>query len=114
MFLPVLRFLHQLLAFSLEMAMLAALGYWGFLEGKKAPLKYILGLGMPIAAIALWAMWAAPKSSSRLEQPYLLLFKLVLYGITAFGLHRSGLAYWSYWFAGLAVISVLVEYFWGI
>ena len=85
---PVLRILHQLIAFSLEMAMLAALGYWGFLEGKKAPLKYVLGLGLPIAAIALWAMWAAPKSSSRLEQPYLLLFKLVLYGITTFGLHR--------------------------
>lgn len=114
MFMTILRFLHQLLAFSLEMAMLAALGYWGFQEGKKAPLKYILGLGLPIAAIALWAVWAAPKSSSRLVQPYLLLFKLVLYGITAGGLYRSGLVYWSYWFAGLAVISVLAEYFWGV
>jgi hypothetical protein len=106
----ILRFLHQLLAFSLEMAMLAALGYWGFREGNKSPLKYLLGFGLPIAAITLWALWAAPKSTTRLEQPFLLMFKLVLFGITTFGLYRSGQPHLAYWFAGLALVSVLVEY----
>lgn len=104
------KLLHHLLAFTLELAMLAALGYWGFYGGKKAPEKYLWGLGLPLLAIALWWVWAAPKSAHRLEQPYLLVFKLILFGVASFGLYRSGLPTLAWWLAGLAFVSILVEY----
>lgn len=106
----ILKFFHHLLAFTLELAMLAALGYWGFHGDKKTPEKYLWGLGLPLLAIVLWWVWAAPKSAHRLEQPYLLAFKLVLFGVAAFGLHRSGQPVLAWWLAGLALLSVSVEY----
>lgn len=107
---PILKLFHHLLAFTLEIAMLVALGYWGFHGDKKSPEKYLWGLGLPALAIVLWWLWAAPKAANRLEQPYLLVFKLALFGIAAFGLYRSGQPGFAFWLAGLAVLSVLAEY----
>lgn len=104
------KLLHHLLAFALELAMLAALGYRGFYGDKKTPEKYLWGLGLPLLAVVLWWVWAAPKSAHRLEQPYLLVFKLVLFGVAAFGLQRSGQPGLAWWLIGLALVSVLLEY----
>ncbi len=104
-----LRILHMILAFTLELALLAALGYWGF-HNKKMPEKYLFGLGMPLVAIVLWWYWAAPKSEHRLQQPYLMIFKLTLFGVAAFGLCRSGQSGAAILLAGLAALSVLLEY----
>jgi len=103
------RTLHLILAFTLELALLAALGYWGF-HNKKIPGKYIFGFGLPLVATALWWYWAAPKSEHRLQQPYLMIFKLVLFGVAAFGLYRSGQPGAAVLLAGLALLSVLLEY----
>lgn len=105
-----LKILHHALAFMLELALLAALGYWGFQGDKKSPEKYLWGLGLPILAIALWWVWAAPKSSSRLEQPFLMIFKFALFGIAVFGLHRSGQMGLALLLAALATVSILMEY----
>lgn len=104
-----LRTLHLILAFTLELALLAALGYGGF-HNKKMPEKYLFGLGLPLAATVLWWFWAAPKSEHRLEQPYLMIFKLLLFGAAAFGLHRSGQPGAAVLLAALALLSVLLEY----
>jgi len=103
------RTLQLILAFTLELALLAALGYWGF-HNKKIPGRYLPGLGMPLVAAALWWYWAAPKSEHRLQQPYLLVFKLVLFGVAAFGLYRSGQPGAAVLLAGLALLSALLEF----
>ena len=103
------RTLHLILAFTLELALLAALGYGGF-HNKKIPGKYIFGFGLPLVATILWWYWAAPKSAHRLQQPYLMVFKLVLFGVAAFGLYRSGQPGPAVLLAGLALLSVLLEY----
>lgn len=105
-----LKIVHHALAFTLELALLGALSYWGFHGDKKFPEKYLWGLGLPVLAIALWWVWAAPKSSYRLEQPFLLIFKFALFGIAAFGLHRSGQAGLALLLAALATLSILMEY----
>ncbi|MBK8555857.1 MAG: YrdB family protein [Lewinellaceae bacterium] len=101
------------LSFFLEMAMLAALGYWGFTQHKTSLERWLWGIGLPLMAILLWGWLAAPKSTTRLEQPLLACFKLALFAITAFLLHKTGQEKMAAWFLGLSVLSILLEYFWG-
>jgi hypothetical protein len=77
-------------AFLLELAMLAALGYWGYQQGKKTMMKYAFAIGLPVIAMVLWGIFAAPKSQYRLDTPARVIFEVSLYTITAFLLYKSG------------------------
>lgn len=53
------------IAFLLELAVLIALGYWGFqLSGA---VRWPAGLGTPILFAVLWGLLAAPKASRPLH-----------------------------------------------
>ena len=58
---------NLLLAFLLELGVLAALAYWGVATGSTIPLKMVLGNGTPAMALIVWAIWGAPRSE-RLRQ----------------------------------------------
>lgn len=105
------QFLYHLLAFLSELAMLAALGYWGFHGDKKWFEKYGLGFGLPLLAIAVWAYWAAPKSTTRLDQPYLFLLKCALFGSAVYALYRSGYPVMAALFAVVALGTAVLEFF---
>ncbi|GAB3012702.1 YrdB family protein [Spirosoma pulveris] len=101
--------LHQLIAFLLEIAMLITLSMWGFHGVKSTVAKWLPGLGLPILAAILWGILAAPKSSYRLDLPYRLLFSFTLFGITSFLLYRLGHTTLAILFIVLAVLSTLLE-----
>ena len=50
------------LAFVLELAALAALGYWGYCTGDSTFTSLLLGIGAPLVAAVAWGLFAAPKS----------------------------------------------------
>ncbi|MFI5613084.1 DUF2568 domain-containing protein [Amycolatopsis sp. NPDC051903] len=77
------------LAFLLELAAIAALGYWGFHAGGSTAGKFLLGLGAPAVAIGLWALFAAPTASLRTPLLYALTVVVVVGGAGA-GLWLSG------------------------
>lgn len=104
-----LKVIHQLVAFSLEMIMLISLGMWGFHGDKSTGLKYLMGLGLPLLAAGVWGILAAPRSSRRLDLPYRLLVSLALFGLAATLLHKMGYTRLALVFAGVAVISALLE-----
>jgi hypothetical protein len=47
--------------FLCELAMLAALAYWGFTVGDGAG-AWVLGIGAPLMAAIIWGAWVAPKA----------------------------------------------------
>lgn len=106
-----LKMFHMVLAFALELALLAAFGYWGF-HDKKTPEKYLFGLGAPVLVIIIWGIWAAPKSEHRLQQPFMMVLKLALFGTAAVGLHRAGQSGPAILLAVLAAITIVLEYLW--
>jgi len=53
---------NDVVAFLVEVAAILALSGWGFRAGSGLVPKVLLGLGTPAAAIALWNMFAAPRS----------------------------------------------------
>lgn len=71
--------------FLCELAMLAALGYWGFEVGEGAG-AWLLGIGAPALAIAIWGAFVAPKARWPVAVPARLAIELVLFGAAVLGL----------------------------
>jgi hypothetical protein len=51
------------LAFAAELASLAALAFWGFALPSGTAVRVVAGIGVPLAAVALWWLFAAPKAA---------------------------------------------------
>jgi hypothetical protein len=51
--------LNLMLRFLLELAAWGALAYWGWVEHTDA-MRYILTVGLPVVAMAIWAIFRVP------------------------------------------------------
>src|SRR5258708_35707844 len=100
------------IAFLLELCMLGALAYWGFQVPDSVPLKLLLGVGIPIAVIVLWARFMAPNSATRLTGPAYLLLKLVLFGAAAIALAMAGQVTPAIIFAVVSVVNQVLLLVW--
>ncbi len=52
----------------LELAMLAALCYWGFKTGKTLGARVALGAGIPAIVMIFWSLWMAPNAKRRMKR----------------------------------------------
>jgi hypothetical protein len=50
------------LAFAAELGSLVALGFWGFSLPAGTGVRVLAGIGVPLVAIALWGLFAAPHA----------------------------------------------------
>jgi len=99
---------NLLLAFLLELAMLAAFCIFGWTAAGEATwLKFVLALGLPALAIAAWAIWGAPRSRTRLKGRGLLIFKIVMFGLATVAWWGAGQTFIGTIFAVLAAINLL-------
>lgn len=105
-----IRYFHMTLAFGLELSMLTAYGYWGYLQGKSTSLKYLFASLIVIAAIILWGLFAAPKANYRLSFYPRLFLELGMFLLAAFLLYQSGDTTLSFWMAGLSCLSILLAF----
>jgi hypothetical protein len=100
--------LNDVVAFFIELIMLVALSVSGYQLATTAFLKYSLAIGLPMITILLWAKWAAPRSKSRLPFPWLSVFKLILFSISALLLFYSGHVKGAIIFASVAYVNELL------
>ncbi len=77
------------LRFLLELCLLAALAAWGF--GLGGVVGVVLGIGLPVAAAAVWGLWIAPKAANRLADPRRLALELVRFALA--GAARAAAGY---------------------
>jgi Protein of unknown function (DUF2568) len=75
--------------FLCELAMLAALAYWGFTVGDGIG-TWVLGLGAPLMAAVVWGAWVAPKARWPVPMPVRVVIELVLFGAAAGALAVAG------------------------
>ena len=91
------------LVFLDELAAWAAYGVWGFsLDG---PLRWVVGLGLPLVVVVLWALLASPRAlyGGRGVRPVV---KLLVYAGAVAALWAAGHPTWALL---LAVASVLLN-----
>jgi len=112
MLLSAFKNVNLALAFLLELAAWGALGYWGFQAGSNTFTSTVLGLGTPLLAIVVWAVFGAPRSQRRLPNPWLMLLRAVFFGsgvVALFATNQFGLAII---FALLVILNLILITVW--
>ena len=108
--LEAIKSVNALLAFVLELGVLVALGYWGFTMGSSMPAHIALGIGLPLLAILVWAMWGAPRSRWHVQGFRFLLLRIVFFGSAVVALFFVGQYALAVLFALLTVLFLVLAY----
>lgn len=103
---------NLLLALLLELGTLAALAYWGFATGATPAVKIVLGIGAPVAAIIIWAIWGAPRSRRRLQGISYWLLRIAFDAAGAIALYVANQHTWGVIFALVAALNCILGYVW--
>ncbi len=82
--------------FLLELAALAAIGFWGWSRGEGV-LRFVLALGLPLIAAVLWGTFRVPGDSSASGQTPVaipgvlrLLLELAIFACATWALYDAG------------------------
>lgn len=100
------------LAFVLELCMLAALCYWGFVAGNGILQKLALGLGVPLVVAVIWGLFAAPRAMRRLTGAGLFALKALLFCLAAVALWAAGLTVLAAVFIVVVALNGILLYVW--
>jgi hypothetical protein len=103
-----LHTLNEGLAFVFELLALVALSWWGFHLGPNTADHVLLGIGMPLLAIVLWGLFAAPRSAVRTPMAGVLSVKVVVFGGAAVGLWFSATLVLAIVFAVLVAVNTII------
>jgi hypothetical protein len=108
-----LRTINLGLRFLLELAALAALGYWGFTTGPSGLVRLGLCVGTPLVAAAVWGAFIAPKAPYPPARPIRLLLEVLVFGSAALALVLAGQTLIGLFFAALVLANELLLFLWG-
>jgi Protein of unknown function (DUF2568) len=75
--------------FLCELAMLAALAFWGYVVGDGV-WAWLLGILAPVVAAVIWGTFVAPRAKVPVPAPVRVAIELALYGAAAAGLAAAG------------------------
>jgi hypothetical protein len=95
--------------FLLELAALAALGWWGFETGGVA-----LGIGTPLAAAVVWGTFVAPKASVKVPGAVHIALQVLVFGGAAVALLAIQKTLAAEVFASVVVIDTALVYALGL
>ena len=95
------------LAFLLELAALAALGYWGYCTGDSTFTSLLLGIGAPLLAAIAWGLFAAPKSVFR-NRLLAIATKAVVFGAAFLALASKDLPGLAVIFGALVIANLIL------
>lgn len=104
------KVLNLMLAFLLELGLLAALVVWGLAVG--GPVGVTAAVLGPAAVATVWALWLAPRSPRRLGGGRLVAAKALLFGLGAAALLAAGWPAWSLAFALAAAVNLALASLW--
>ena len=90
-------------AYVLELAVLFAVGSWGFTLSSSLPLQLLAGMGIAALMAGLWAILAAPKASVPLHGAANAAFQIAWFGVGAMAFWAAGSP-----LAGLVLAAVYV------
>jgi hypothetical protein len=112
MALSVIKNTNLALTFFLELGVLVALGYWGFHTGQGTVASITLGLGAPLAAAILWALFGAPRARWHLKGVYRVLLQIVFFGSAALALYAAVSPGLGVAWAIVCLINAALNYAW--
>ena len=108
--------LNLVLRFLLEIAALVAIGYWGY--GQHTDIwRFVIGIGGPVIAAAIWAAFAVPNDPSRSGRAPVpipgvlrLVLELSLFGFAVWALYDAGSTMLGLILAGITIVHYALSY----
>jgi hypothetical protein len=97
------------LAFILELIVVAVYAYIGVILSGSAFIRYGIAIITTITVIALWAVFAAPRSQRRLKTPWLYIFKMLIFAGAAAILLMAHWIHLAIAFILIAILSLTLE-----
>lgn len=89
-----LRSIALTVRFACELAMLAALAWWGY-EATSGASRWLLAAGAPLVAATTWGLFVAPKAARPVPMPTRLAIEAVLFGAAVAALTAVGQPRWA-------------------
>ncbi len=108
----IVKSVNLVLRFLLELCILVAIGYWGFKTQTQTFIKIGLGIGLPLLVAVVWAIFLAPASDMRLEEPWLLIAELVIVGAALAALYSTQQRSLTLTFGLIYVINKILMVIW--
>ena len=99
--------------FLLELSMLGALGYWGFTASDAWPVRILLGLGAPLAALIVWGVFVAPRASRLLADASRLVLEVLLFGAASVALVAADRPGWAAALAVAVAVNISLMFVFG-
>ena len=104
------------LRFLLEIAALVVFGYWGFSQ-HTGILRFLLGIGLPVIAAAIWGIFAVPDDPSRSGKASVpvpgamrLILELALFAFAAWALYDAGSTLLAAIMTGMTIVHYALSY----
>jgi hypothetical protein len=101
----ILRIANLALAFFLELGALFAVGAWAFSLDLGTPAKVLVAVAGVAVYIGLWAIFAAPKAATRLNNGPRAVFEVLWFGGAGILAAASGHTTFAIVFVVLAVVN---------
>lgn len=95
---------NDVLRFVLELFAIVSLGIWGFLAWP-LPWNIVVGIGAPVLAILLWALFRSPKAVLHVDPFVKAIVEIVVMGSAAFAWWSLGQPVVALVFAVVATVS---------
>lgn len=99
------------LRFLLELAALAAVGYWGWKTGDGA-LRPAFAVAAVAAIVVVWALFISPKASVVVPGPLKLALELAVWVAAGAALYATGHSRLALAFVAVAIASGSLNYRW--
>lgn len=106
----IIKSINLLVAFLLELCLLAIFGFWGVHVSSTGIQKIILGAGLPILLAVIWGIFLAPASSTRLHEPWLVIAKVIIFSLAALALFSTGKQTLAIWFGIITTVNMILLY----
>ena len=101
------------LRFLLELAVLAALAFWGFQLHGPAVVRVLAGLGAPLTAAVVWGAFASPRAAVALPPGATLAVQAAVLAAGVVALVHTGKPVVAALLAVLAVLNGALMAWWG-
>jgi Protein of unknown function (DUF2568) len=101
------------LRFVLELCMLAAFAYWGSRATGTTAANVALAIAAPLGAAAVWGVFMAPRSRTRLSERRRIPLEIVLFGLAVAALADAGQARLAIAFGVAAAIDTTLVHLLG-
>ena len=105
---PVKVGVNDVLRFVLELFAIVSLGIWGFIAWP-LPWNIVVGIGAPVIAILLWALFRSPRAVLRTDPFVKAIVEVVVMGSAAFAWWDLGQPVVAIVFAVIATISGVIN-----